>query len=216
MSNKLFQKAQYDSEMDTPLSVTQELRLLRAMMKRRDYLYALLVLVASGAFATVFPLKTVVPVRVETNSQTGEMVGKGELRPFTPDEANIRFWTGQFVLALTRVEAKFTEENLTHFGTFVTSNASNQWSKYLIDWNPFAALKSNPLYVRTAQLQGPPNLLGEGAVVVRVKLIEPDGRFWFQRWSLRYVINPPKELDKYQTNPAGIFITHLEFVTETQ
>lgn len=167
------------------------------------------------ALMTLFPLKTIVPIRVEVDPRTGEMSEKGELNAFTPDDANKRYWLGQVVLNAERVEKATLERTVERALQLMSGPAIEQYKAFLNETRPFDAVKADANLLKTPTLIGPPTFLGSDAVLVRVRvdnLASPKPEFY--RWAMRFQIVPPKDRNTVMINPAGLYVTHFERTAE--
>lgn len=174
------------------------------------------VLVLAVGLAATAPLKEKVPYFVEVETATGRVdVSTRTAKEFAPNEANIRYFIGRWVVDTYTLDEATRSQRLPNSWAFMRGPARDQWNRIILEGErPTERLAERPDLRRSVEFVAPPQIVADGAVIVRIALVEGRNVVGRKQISLRYALIPPDSDADLLRNPIGLWITDFGVVDE--
>lgn len=179
-------------------------------------LLAAAVLVLAVGLAATAPLKEKVPYFVEVESATGRVdVSTRTAQEFVPTEASVRYFIGRWVVDTFTIDEATRSQRLPSSWSFMRGPARDQWNRIILEGErPTERLAERPDFRRSVEFVAPPQIVANGAVIVRIDLVEGRTVVGRKQISLRYALLPPETDEDILRNPIGLWITDFGVVDE--
>lgn len=201
---------------------------LAKLTARENRLFAI-VLIQSGvvaaalvALAMMLPLKSVVPVLVERDSSSGSVRASSvNTSSYQPSQNDLKYFLGRYVTWTYTIHRLSTETDLELARQqFTRGKAVTQFDAYVERERPIARLRVDPGYTRRVEI-GSVSIFKDGAVVKFTAIDQASGEREARRSrmiaTLQFSINPPTDDERLiLANPAGLYITDLEFTRDLE
>ena len=169
------------------------------------------------ALAVMFPMKRVVPVLVERDSTTGSLrTLSASTSAYQPSQNDLKYFIGRYITWTYTVHRLSTEADLEIARQqFTRGKAVTQFDSYLERERPIAKLRADPAYTRKVEL-GSVSIFKDGAMVKFTAVEQASGEREAKRVrmiaTIQFSLNPPSDDERLiLANPAGLYITDLEF-----
>lgn len=169
------------------------------------------------AMAMLIPLKTVTPVLVERDSTSGNVRALSvTTASYQPSQNDLKYFLGRYVVWTYTIHRLSTEADLEIARQhFTRGKAVTQFDAYVERDRPVARLRADAGYTRRVEL-GSVSVFKDGAVVKFSALEQSSGEREPKRQrmiaTLQFSLNPPVDDERLiLANPAGLYITDLEF-----
>lgn len=191
----------------------------RRLMALLVLMTAAVVLLAVGMMR-MLPLKERVPyvLQVEEDSMgrpTGRVaVRDGGLSKFTPSEASIRYFLGQWAGNLLTVDEQSRAARLPSSYALLKGQGIKDWQRYITeDAKPLDKLSESPTFRIRAELISI-TFLSDTTAMIRVKLTRENGTERRVQVNVTYAILPPESDEDVYRNPIGLWITEFGVTNE--
>jgi type IV secretory pathway component VirB8 len=201
---------------------------LAKLTARENRLFAIVlaesVVVAAAlvALAMMLPLKSVVPVLVERDSSSGTVRASSvNTSSYQPSQNDLKYFLGRYVTWTYTIHRLSTEADLELARQqFTRGKAVTQFDSYVERERPIARLRVDPGYTRRVEI-GSVSIFKDGAVVKFTAIDQASGEREARRSrmiaTLQFSLNPPTDDERLiLANPAGLYITDLEFTRDLE
>ncbi len=174
------------------------------------------------AMATMLPLKRVVPVLIERDLSSGALrTASVTTSDFQPSQNDLKYFIGRYVTWTCTVHRLSTEADLeVARQQFTRGKAVSQFDAYVERERPIARLRADPGYTRRVEI-GSVSIFKDGAMVKFTAIEQASGEREAKRTrmiaTLQFSLNPPADDERLiLANPAGLYITDLEFAHDLE
>lgn len=183
---------------------------------------SIVVAAALVALAMMLPLKSVVPVLVERDSSSGTVRASSvNTSSYQPSQNDLKYFLGRYVTWTYTIHRLSTEADLELARQqFTRGKAVTQFDSYVERERPIARLRVDPGYTRRVEI-GSVSIFKDGAVVKFTAIDQASGEREARRSrmiaTLQFSLNPPTDDERLiLANPAGLYITDLEFTRDLE
>lgn len=204
------------STQDTQLAQSEILRVRNAWIAIGS---GILNLLAIAALLVMLPLKRIEPVFVFNTPDGG--VGTARMtaaESYKPSEAHLKYFLGHVTKSIWTLDRLTTERDIQAARRhFVRGKADGQLAHWIADETPIGRMVQDPSLGRAVRIHGV-SILKTGAMVdfstIETTGRDPVGAAIKRQATYHFSIMPPTGSDDEDlvfANPAGLYITSLEF-----
>jgi len=175
-----------------------------------------LAIVLAGALFRLVPLKRTEPIIVERDLSTGVVKAVAtSSESYRPTQADLKYFLHRFVVQVVSINRLTTERDIEEARTnFTRGKAVSQLDAFFERERPIFRLRTDPGLSRKVEV-GSVSIFKDGAVVKFVWLEQSSGDKEPRRVrmvaTIQFSLVPPDSETAIFANPAGLFITDLDF-----
>lgn len=172
------------------------------------------------AFNVLLPLKSTVPVQIETDKLTGEVSPRIiQAQDFKPTDISKKYFIGRWIRNVINLDPALTESNLRDAFQFVRGKAIDEYKDFIDKTKPLVRLAEDKTLTRKTDILTF-NFMTETVANVRFQTEERRAGATpvIKRYAalIHFEVVPPTTEKETMENPLGIFITDFSFSEETQ
>jgi len=195
---------------ETKLSVSNNRMFIIAI------LLALLGLVMAGVLFQLVPLKKTEPIFVETDLSTGAVKAVATTtETYRATQSDIKYFLHRYVVQAVSINRLTTERDIEEArSNFTRGKAISQLDAFFDRERPIFRLRGDPGLTRKVEV-GSVSIFKDGAVIKFTTLeqatTDKEPRRVKMVATIQFSIVPPEDEKAIYANPAGLFITDLDF-----
>ena len=197
----------------------------QAVVRNRLFILALALaavgIVLAGALFRLVPLKRTEPIIVERDTLTGAVKAIATTsEAYRPTQNDIKYFLHRWVMQVLSINRLTTERDIEEARTnFTRGKAVNQLDAYFDRERPIGRLRGDPGLTRKVEVSSV-SIFKDGAVLkfstVEQGSADREPRRTKMVATLQFSIVPPDDEKSIFANPAGLYITDLDFTRDLE